>query len=193
MAIHCHHSHDAADALCRTLNQKRANSARVFAADLTRKQDNQALITQTIDWTGRLDVLVNNASIFTQTRLEAPDDARWNALFAINVQAPFWLSVAARPHLAKQQGAIINLTDIHAETPLKGYAEYCQTKAALTMQTRALAHEFAPNIRVNAVAPALSPGLSRRIRSAKRNKRKSFPKHYSGATVRRYLSHKQCF
>ena len=153
VAIHCHHSRDDADLLCKTFNIKRSNSARVFCADLTQKSDNQALITHVVNWAGQIDLLVNNASIFTPTPIDAPDDTRWSALFSINVQAPFWLSLAAHPYLSSQQGAIINITDIHAEIPLKGYAEYCQTKAALTMQTKALACEFAPHVRVNAVAP----------------------------------------
>ena len=152
VAIHCHCSRDAADNLCHILNQKRNNSARVFSADLTQKPDNQALITQTIEWAGRLDLLVNNASVFLPTHIQSLDD-NLQALFTINVQAPLWLSRAAYPYLSAQQGAIINITDIHAETPLKGYAEYCQTKAALMMQTKALAVEFAPKIRVNAIAP----------------------------------------
>lgn len=152
VVIHCHRSRDAADNLCHILNQKRSNSAHVFSADLAQKQDNQTLIPQTIEWAGRLDLLVNNASVFSPTDVQSSEDTL-QALFSINVQAPFWLSRAAFPHLAAQQGAIINITDIHAETPLKGYAEYCQTKAALMMQTKALAVEFAPKVRVNAIAP----------------------------------------
>jgi len=153
VVIHCHCSQSEAKSLCAEFNKKRPNSARVFSANLTQKKENQKLITEVVDWGGRLDLLVNNASIFMKTPLESLDDVRWEALFSINVQAPFWLSFAARNFLAAQQGSIVNITDIHAETPLKGYAEYCQTKAALTMQTKALALEFAPSVRVNAIAP----------------------------------------
>lgn len=153
VAIHCHHSQREANSLCAEFNKRRPNSARVFSANLTQKKENQTLINEVIDWSGRLDLLVNNASIFMKTPLEPLDDARWDALFSINVQAPFWLSFAAQSFLAAQQGSIVNITDIHAETPLKGYAEYCQTKAALMMQTKALAVEFAPSVRVNAIAP----------------------------------------
>lgn len=153
VAIHCHHSRDEAEHLCRTLNQKRANSARVFFADLTQQMENQSLITHVIEWAGRLDLLVNNASLFEKSDVLSLDSSVLDKLFSINVQAPYWLSLAARAHLSEQQGVIINITDIHAETPLKGYAEYCQTKAAFLMQTKAFALEFAPTIRVNAVAP----------------------------------------
>lgn len=153
VVIHCNQSRHEADALCHRLNQRRAESVRVLSADLTQKASNQALIKQVIDWAGQLDLLVNNASIFLPSVLGDGDCDRLSQLFAINVQAPYWLSLAARQELAKQQGAIINITDIHAESPLKGHAEYCQTKAALLMQTKALAREFAPDIRVNALAP----------------------------------------
>ena len=153
VAIHCHRSKEDANALCSRLNLQRPDSATVFVADLTKKNDTQSLINDTLDWAGQIDVLVNNASLFKPTYFEEPNDLLWNTMFAINVQAPFWLSLAARASLARQQGSIINITDIHAETALKGYAEYCQTKAALAMQTKALAREFAPDIRVNAIAP----------------------------------------
>ncbi len=145
--IHCHQSLDSALALARTLNEKRLTSASVLSADLSVKGSALDLIHHTMDWAGRLDVLVNNASIFSR------HEADWDPMFIVNVKTPFWLSYAAYPYLVKTQGTIINITDIHAKTPLKGYAMYCQTKAALAMQTKALAREFAPNVRVNAVAP----------------------------------------
>lgn len=74
-------------------------------------------------------------------------------LFTLNLKAPYLLSLKAQSHLAQHQGTIINITDIHAQKPLKGYTAYCQSKAALEMQTKALACEFAPLIRVNAIAP----------------------------------------
>jgi len=153
VVIHCHTSLDEAHALAVELNHLRVDSAYVIQRDLRRSDMAGEIVQSITDWAGRLDVLVNNASIFTRTDFNSPDMTQWDALFDTNVKAPYLLSLAARPLLAKQAGVIINLTDIHAQTPLKGYAEYCQTKAALLMQTKALAREFAPAIRVNAVAP----------------------------------------
>ena len=62
-------------------------------------------------------------------------------------------SVNPDSELAKQRGAIVNITDIHAERPLKGYAVYSIAKAGLVAMTRALALELGPAVRVNAVAP----------------------------------------
>ncbi|CDZ76011.1 3-oxoacyl-[acyl-carrier-protein] reductase FabG [Legionella massiliensis] len=153
VVIHCHHSLAEAQRLAQSLNQQRPDSAHVLQQDLCVPKVAKQLIAAALAFAGRLDLLVNNASIFTKTNFAEFNQQNWDNLFATNVRAPFELSLAARPYLAAQQGQIINISDIHSETPLKDYAEYCQTKAALTMQTKALAREFAPEVRVNAVAP----------------------------------------
>lgn len=153
IVLHCHQSFDEATMLAETLNKQREDSVHVVCKHLNSLQAVEELIDASLNWAKRLDVLVNNASIFKRTDLTAMDEGDWDALFDMNAKYPFFLSVAARPHLAKAQGVIINLTDIHAEKPLKDYAVYCQTKAALLMQTKALAKEFAPEVRVNAIAP----------------------------------------
>lgn len=153
VVIHCHHSFEEAQILAQTLNQQCPNSALVLQQDLRLSEAAQRLIDSTITWAGQLDLLVNNASTFTKTDFSFFDESKWDDLFSTNVKAPFLLSLAARPFLMAQQGQIINITDIHGDRPLKGYAEYCQTKAALIMQTKALAREFAPEVRVNAIAP----------------------------------------
>jgi pteridine reductase len=151
--IHCHHSLNEAQSLAGLLNQQRENSALVIQLDLALANAAKQLVTQGLDWCGRLDLLVNNASVFIRSEGDPVNTELWEMQFRLNVQVPYLLSMAARPALQAQQGIIINITDIHAEKPIKGYAVYCQTKAALAMQTKALAREFAPEIRVNAVAP----------------------------------------
>ncbi|KTC70256.1 pteridine reductase [Legionella birminghamensis] len=153
IAIHYNQSKAEADGLAQQLNQQQADSAQVFCQDLAALSEAETLIEPVIDWAGRLDLLVNNASQFTKNHFENFNEDLWNRLFKLNVQIPYQLSQSALPYLKQQQGVIINITDIHAEIPLKDYAIYCQTKAALLMQTRALAKEFAPKVRVNAVAP----------------------------------------
>lgn len=148
--IHANQSQAKAEQLCKHLNQLRPNSASCCFADLLDPHAPETLIEAALAWAGRLDVLVNNASCFMRTD-EVTED--WDTTFHLNVRAPHALSQAARPYLKTQQGVIINLSDIHATLPLKGYAVYCQSKAALNLQTLTLAKAFAPDIRVNAVAP----------------------------------------
>jgi pteridine reductase len=89
------------------------------------------LLAHTIGRFGRLDALVNNASAFFPTPIGEATPAQWDALFAANVRAPFFLAQAAAPHLRATRGAIVNLTDIHAERPLRAHALYGMSKAAL--------------------------------------------------------------
>ena len=112
-----------------------------------------SLVEQTLQTFGRLDGLVNNASSFFQTPVGEITVAGWSDLIGTNVQAPLFLSQAAAPALRKAQGSIVNITDIHAERPLKNYVVYSIAKAALVGLTRSLARELAPEVRVNAVAP----------------------------------------
>lgn len=153
VVIHCRFALNEAHSLAVDLNNERIDSAFVLQRELTEPGAAEEIITTIIEWGGRLDLLVNNASVFLRTEFDDFVEQDWQMLFDINVKVPFLLSQAARPFLQKNSGAIINITDIHAEKPLKGYSAYCQTKAALEMQTKALAREFSPEIRVNAVAP----------------------------------------
>lgn len=151
--IHCHRSLNEAHAMAAELNNQRIDSAFVLQRELTEQGAAAEMMTTISEWAGRLDLLVNNASVFIRTDCNTFDETDWTSLFDTNVKAPFLLSLAAHPLLTKTSGCIINITDIHAERPLKGYSLYCQSKAALEMQTKSLAREFAPSIRVNAVAP----------------------------------------
>jgi len=135
------------------LNHVRANSAALIQADLLDVAKLPSLVEQTVQTFGRLDALVNNASTFYQTAIGEIGMEDWNDLIGANLQAPLFLSQAAAPALKKSQGAIVNITDIHAERPLKSYVVYSVAKAGLVGLTRSLARELAPDVRVNAVAP----------------------------------------
>lgn len=153
VVIHYHQSQQAAKQLADQLNQQRADSAAALCADLTDAQQYLPLITAAISRWGRLDALVNNASAFFTTEIATTTMAHWHTLLASNLQAPFFLAQAAAAELARHQGSIINISDIHARKPLKHYSVYCIAKAGLDMLTKSLARELAPAIRVNAIAP----------------------------------------
>lgn len=151
--IHCNHSRPEAENLAASLNQQRPDSAAVVQANLLDEAHWPVLIQQILACFNRLDVLVNNASSFFPTPVATANTAQWQDLFGSNVKAPYFLCQALTPQLAKQQGAIINMVDIHAEKPLAQHSLYCMAKAALLMMTKSLARELAPTIRVNGIAP----------------------------------------
>jgi pteridine reductase len=153
VALHYLCSHNEAEQLARTLNELRPGSAFTIAADLGDSLLLHALVDEVVKHFGRLDGLVNNASSFFATPIGSIDEAAWQALIDSNLKGPLFLAQAAAPHLARRDGAIVNITDIHTERPLKWYAVYTSAKAGMAAMTRALAIELAPQVRVNAVAP----------------------------------------
>lgn len=153
LALHYRSPHAELDALIAGLERARADSTLALQADLAEVDRLPELVEATVARFGRLDALVNNASAFRPTPLGSITPRQWDDLIAANARAPLFLAQAAAPHLHRQHGCIVNITDIHAERPLPQHAAYCMSKAALRMATFALAQELAPGIRVNAVAP----------------------------------------
>lgn len=153
VAIHFRHSRDEAQALADRLNGIRANSVLLVQADLHQTDKLAPLIADVTDKTGRLDVLINNASSFYPTPLGSITEAQWNDLVGSNLKAPLFLSQAAWPFLRDSRGVIVNIVDIHARRPLRNHIVYGSAKAGLEMLTKSLAREMAPEVRVNAVSP----------------------------------------
>lgn len=151
--IHYRGASTDADALAAELNAARRDSAAVAQADLLSPEAPARLVEAALARFGRLDLLVNNASSFYPTSVEAFSAKDWEELVGSNLRAPLFLSQAAAPHLAKQAGAIVNIIDIHWERPLKGYVVYSIAKAGLAGLTKSLALELGPAVRVNGVSP----------------------------------------
>ena len=153
LMLHYRASAGEARLLQAELNHQRKDSVALIQADLLDLGKLPSLIDQTIQIFGRLDAVVNNAASFYPTPVGeiTPDD--WETLIGANLRAPLFIAQAAAPALRKTQGAIVNITDIHAERPLKNYVLYSIAKAGLVGLTRSLARELAPEVRVNAVAP----------------------------------------
>ncbi|HEY8380058.1 MAG TPA: SDR family oxidoreductase, partial [Nannocystis sp.] len=102
---------------------------------------------------GRVDLLVNNAASFEHGRLMARSDADLRRVLEVNLVAPVSLARALAPALTAAGGAVVNILDVAAVQPWRGYLDHCTAKAGLAMATRALAVELAPAVRVNGVAP----------------------------------------
>lgn len=153
LLLHFHSSATAAASLAAELNSSRPGTVACAAGDLRDAGQLSGLVATAVQEFGGLDGLVNNASSFYATPVGSIDERVWQDLMGSNLKGPLFLSQAAAPYLRETRGAIVNLTDIHAEFPLKNYPLYCVAKAGLLALTRALALELAPEVRVNAVAP----------------------------------------
>ena len=153
LMIHYRQSASEARALQAELNLQRPNSVAIIHGDLLNLAVLPKLVQETVQHFGRLDVLINNASSYYATELGDIGDDQWQDLIGSNLKAPLFLSQAAAAELTKTKGCIINITDMHVERPKKGYIVYSVAKAGLVTLTKSLAHEMAPDVRVNAVAP----------------------------------------
>ena len=125
-------------------------NAEVVYADLSDSKSVQAMVVELSD--RKIGGIVNNASSFIGNSPTERLASDWNELFGSNARGPFFLTVGLIGSVV-DGGSIVNITDIHADIPLKGFAAYSMAKAALSQMTRSLAKEFAPRVRVNAVAP----------------------------------------
>jgi len=153
LMIHYRSSAVEAEALRDEFNRTRPDSAALVQADLHDVERLPDLVVATVEHYGRLDVLINNASSFYPTAVGEIGEKDWHDLLGTNLKAPLFLSQAAAESLRHSHGCIVNITDIHAERPMKSYVVYSIAKAGLVALTRSLAHELGPEVRVNAVAP----------------------------------------
>ena len=153
LMIHYRSSAGEARALAAELNLLRTGSAALVQADLLNTDGFPNLVQETVNTFGKLDVLINNASSFYPTEIGDITPAQWDDLIGTNLKAPLFLSQAAAPELRNSRGCIVNITDIHADRPMKSYVVYSAGKAGLVGLTKSLARELGPEVRVNAVAP----------------------------------------
>lgn len=153
VVVHYHRSRDAAEGLVRDLNQLRPQSAAMVSADLLDLNSIEQLAKDATQCFGRIDGLVNNASSFFPTKFGEVTENHWFDLIGTNLKAPLFLTQALSQELSSHKGFVINITDIHADRPLREHLVYTVAKAGLAGLTKSLALELSPNVRVNAVAP----------------------------------------
>lgn len=102
----------------------------------------------------RLDVIVNNAALQIIRPCSELTRDDWAATLETNLLAPFWLSRLFLPELQSAHGSIVNIGSIHAHMTKREFVAYATSKGALETLTRSMALDLAPDVRVNAIAPA---------------------------------------
>jgi pteridine reductase len=130
-------------------------TATLARADLSDVAQCERLIDELLQEQGALDVLVNSAAMMLRTPVGEVTQADWDAMNALNVRAPFFLTQRAAPALRAARGCVVNIADMAAFETWIGYVPHGMTKAAVVQMTRALAHALAPEVRVNAIAPGV--------------------------------------
>ena len=123
-------------------------------ADFTDITSPEGVIQETINLTGRLDVLVNNAGVMVEADAQDMSVEDWQTTLTVNLTIPFLLIKHALPHLCDVKGSIVNIGSIEGLGSNPKHAAYCASKAGLHGLTRAIAVDNGPHgVRCNAVAP----------------------------------------
>ncbi len=152
VAVHYRASQSDADAVVAEIATKQGR-AQAFRANLEQVDEIEKMVAEILDRFGRIDVLVNSASVFAPTPLTEITESDWDANLDTNLKAPLFLSKSAGAAMRRQgAGKIVNLGDWAGIRPYKDYLPYSVSKSGLIGLTKALAKELAPEVQVNCIA-----------------------------------------
>jgi D-sorbitol dehydrogenase (acceptor) len=129
-----------------------------ISADVTRREDIERIVAQTVQQFGRIDILFNNAALFDMRPLLDESWAIYDKLFAVNVKGMFFLMQAVARRMVEQGdgGKIINMSSQAGRRGEALVSHYCATKAAVLSYTQSAALALAPHrINVNGIAPGV--------------------------------------
>jgi 3-oxoacyl-[acyl-carrier protein] reductase len=135
--------------------EKKGRQCLAYKAEISREKDVQGMVEDIIRSWGRIDVLVNNAGIWTYGEMGHMDKEVWKETMAVNLDSVYYFTNAVVPHMKeKKRGWIINVASTAAVRGEAFHSHYAASKGALLALTKSLAVELAPfDIRVNCVAP----------------------------------------
>jgi pteridine reductase len=174
VAMTFHTSRPAIDATVAEVGRRGVRGLAI-GADLSQADQAERAVAEVVEGLGRIDVLVNMASVFKRTPLDSLAPADFDAMLAANLAAPYHAAIAASRRMLAQpgedgiRGKIVNVGDWATNRPYKDYLPYLVAKGGLATFTRALAVELAPHVTVNMVQPAMvdpPPDLSEEDRQA---------------------------
>lgn len=153
VAVHYGKSEAEAQEVVREI-EKLGRRATAFGAELRDVAAVRALVARIVGQFNGLDILINSAANFLETKFSETTEESWDRSLDTNLKAPFFVTQAAAPYLEKSgKGVVINFADIGGLLGWKEFLPHSVSKAGVIMMTRILAKELAPRVRVNAIAP----------------------------------------
>jgi pteridine reductase len=159
VAVHYNRSGTEAEAVVAGI-ARGGGRAQAFGANLQSVAEIERMVAEVLGAFGRIDVLVNCASIFYRKPIEEVTEHDWDLNLDTNLKAPFFLSKFAGAAMRRQgAGKIVNIGDWAGIRPYNNYLPYTVSKSGLIGLTRALAKALAPEVQVNCVAlgPVMPP------------------------------------
>jgi 3-oxoacyl-[acyl-carrier protein] reductase len=167
VVLNCHASAEAADAVANEIRQA-GGEARVIAADVSRLDEAQRLIQETVAAWQQVDILVNNAGVTRDGLLMSMKEADWDQVLQTNLKSVFNCCKAAVRGMVRQRGGrIVNVTSVVGLVGQAGQTNYAASKAGIIGFSKSLARELGSrNITVNCVAPGYIPTALTEVLSA---------------------------
>ena len=129
------------------------DNARFIKGDLTKRETHERLVKVALDWTGKLDIYVNNVGLSAWKKIEDIDETFLSSMLETNLHSCFWGSQAAAKNM-KDGGVIVNISSLAGKRGSANNSAYCAAKFGVNGLTQSLAKELGPiGIRVNAICP----------------------------------------
>jgi pteridine reductase len=152
VAVHYNNSAGGAEETAEAIRNA-GGEATLFQGNLASPDAPAALVRDVAAELGSLGVVINSAAVMERTPFGAVTADEWDAIFALNLRAPFLICQAAAPLMQADGGAIVNIADLAAFESWPAYIPHSISKAGVVKMTSALARALAPSVRVNGVAP----------------------------------------
>ncbi|MDD1776066.1 MAG: SDR family oxidoreductase [Candidatus Methanomethylicus sp.] len=153
IGLHYYSSEEQAQATAEEFRQEGVEVL-LFRTDLTSLSEVDELFKEIDESNLSISILVNSAGVMNRNRVANLDIAEWDKTMSLNLRAPFLLSKKAYSRM-KESGLIVNISDAGRNKIWVNYPDYLISKYALEKLTQIMAKEFAPKVRVNAIAPGL--------------------------------------